>query len=375
MLVLNSGSSSLRFQVIDKKSLKCLYKGHIDRVKNSREALSLALNTLIKKGILKSKSEISSVGHRVVHGGEKYIKPTLINKTVLADLQKLSSLAPLHNKANIDGIIASQKLLPKIPQIAVFDTAFHNTMPEKAYLYAVPYDWYKKYEIRRYGFHGTSHKYISNEASAYLKKKHKKSDKMITCHLGNGCSITAIHKGKSIDTSMGFTPLEGIPMGSRSGNIDPAIIFYLARNKKMSLAEIEKILEKESGFKGLSGIGSDIRDILKAYKKGDKRAKLTFSIFAYQIAKYIGAYSAAMNGLDCIVFTGGIGENAWYIRKEVCDYLKFLGVELSSLKNKNASELKNPEIRKISSPKSRVSILVIPTNEELQITKEAKSRL
>lgn len=369
MLVVNAGSSSLKYKVFDEKTLQTLYKGNIQRVKNHAEAMADMLDELIGTGILKSKSDIRSVGHRVVHGGKTYTKPTIITKNVLKDLEKLSHLAPLHNPANIRGIEACRKLLPNSRHIAVFDTAFHATMPEHASRYAVPQKWLKKYGIRRYGFHGTSHKYVAREACGMLKK----CDKLVTCHLGNGCSITAVYKGKSVDTSMGFTPLEGLPMGTRSGSIDPAIIFHLAKHARLRHEKIEDILEHKSGFKALSGY-SDVRDIQKRAQRTTKNeaAQLTLTIFAYRIAQYIGAYAASLNGLDAIIFTAGIGENAWYVRREACKYLTHLGVKLDTRRNRIAIHGNKPFTapQSIHASQSTVKILVIPANEELQIARE-----
>lgn len=370
LLVVNAGSSSLRYKIFDEKTLRTLYRGHVERVKNHTEAVSGMLDELIGTGTLKSKADIRSVGHRVVHGGETYTQPTIVTKKVLKDLEKLSHLAPLHNPANIHGIEACQKLMPEAKHIAVFDTAFHSTIPERAYRYAVPQEWLKKYGIRRYGFHGTSHKYVAEEARAALGAS--KCDKLVTCHLGNGCSVTAIHKGKSIDTSMGFTPLEGLPMGTRSGSIDPAIVFHLIKHARLNHEKIEDILEHKSGFKALSGY-SDMRDIWRNAKRatGDK-ALLTLDIFGYRTAQYIGSYAASLNGLDAIVFTAGIGENAWYIRQEICEHLTYLGIKLDARKNRNATHDRKPFAvpQPIHAQRSKVKILVIPTNEELQIARE-----
>lgn len=346
ILVFNAGSSSLRFELFDLvgKKLKSAYRGHFDNhdkpIKNFQKAVSRAINMLIEKKVLKNISDIKAIGHRVVHGTEKYTKPTKINAKVITAIRKFSNLAPLHNPPNLACILACRKLFKKITQVAVFDTAFHQTMPEKAYIYGLPYALAKKLNIRRFGFHGTSHKYVFEQARKKLGEKATR--RTVTCHLGNGCSITAILNGKVVDTSMGFTPLEGVPMGTRSGDIDPSIIFYMMNNG-FSPEETEKILNKKSGLAGVSEVGSDVRDLWAAYKKHDPRAKRTFAWFAYRIAKYIGAYTAALGGLDCIVFTGGIGENAFYLRKWILNYLKFL---------------------------PHVKTLVIPTNEELKIAEE-----
>ncbi len=387
ILVINSGSSSLKFQLIKTgKEFNTLAKGHIDgiglksckftfsgadknigqkfEVKDHREALNLTFQTLTKAGIIKKYSEIDAIGHRVVHGGEKYTSSVKIDAKVIKEIDKLSELAPLHNPPNLKGILACKKLTPKTPQIAVFDTAFHQSMPEKAYLYGLPYDYYERLNIRRYGFHGTSHKYVIQEALRLLKKKNAK---IISCHLGNGSSITAFDQ-KSIDTSMGFTPLEGIMMGTRSGTIDPAIVFYLQEKLKISTDEIDEILNKKSGLKGVSEISSDMRKIYEESKKKNRLAKLTIELLSYQIAKYCGAYIAALNGLEALIFTGGMGIKADYIRKNVCKYLEFLGLKLDDKKNQ-AHQIQ------ISDPKSKVKVFVIETNEELQIAKETAAIL
>lgn len=361
ILVLNSGSSSLKFQLVKtERNFEVLEKGLIDRIglekgdaKNHNEAVKKVL------ALLKNK-KVDAIGHRVVHGGEKYKNSTLINLKVIKEIRKLCELAPLHNPPNLAGILACKKYLPKTPQVAVFDTAFHQTIPQKAYLYGLPYSYYSKLGIRRYGFHGTSHKYVTDRA---IKLLGKKNARIVTCHLGNGSSITASLNGKSIDTSMGFTPLEGLIMGTRCGNLDPAIVFYLQEKLKIDTDRIDEILNKESGFKGLSGISSDMRKIYEKSLKGDKKALLMIDLLSYQIAKYIGAYASALSGLDALVFTAGIGEKAWYVRKKTCDYLGHLGVKIDQSKNRGN------EIR-IHSKKSKVEIFVIPTNEEIQIAKE-----
>ncbi len=388
ILILNSGSSSLKgafFKKIKKNNFLLLANLHVDNIKkenckftfksnkknigqkyeikNHKQGLKLFLETLLKTNLIKTKSEIKLIGHRVVHGEEKYIKATKITPEVIKKIEKLSSLAPLHNPINLKVIKSSKKLFPKIKQIAVFDTAFYNTIPEKAFLYGLPYSFYKKHKIRKYGFHGTNHKYIINEAIELLNKKTKKEQKIISCHLGNGSSITASIDGKAVDTSMGFTPLEGIIMGTRSGSIDPAIIFHIEKNLKMKNSEIHNLLNNESGLKGLSEISSDMRKIYEKSLKGNKKAQLTIEILSYQIAKYCGGFAAATNGLSCIIFSGGLGENAFYVREKVCEYLEFLGVKI----NKKLNQKNNLEI---STNKSKIKILIIPANEELQIAKE-----
>lgn len=355
-LVINAGSSSLRFALFEgKKELK---RGHIDRIKNYEEGMKHVLKILATSG---EKSKIDKVGHRVVHGGEKFKKPLKINFLNLWQLEKFSTLAPLHNPANIACIKAARKVLPKASHYAVFDTAFHSTLPEKAFLYGLPYKLYKKEGIRRYGFHGSSHSYIAREAAKLLKKK---SAKIISCHMGNGVSVAAIANGKCLDTSMGFTPLEGPMMGTRSGSIDPAIIFHLS--KKMPISQIEKILEHESGFKGLSQISSDIRNLwAKPKSAGTLRV---FETFSYQMAKIILSYFAALNGTpDAIVFTAGIGENAYYLREKICKYLVPLGLKLDQNLNQNASEENLKASQTISSKNSKIKVFVIKCNEEKEI--------
>ncbi len=381
ILVLNAGSSSLKYNLFDNE--KVLIKGQIDaigrknceiwitidketikkpiRAKKHHDALTFALNSLIEYKVIKKLNEVKAVGHRIVHGGEYFHKAAIITQSVINKIKKLQSLAPLHNPHNLAGIFACKKILPKAKQVAVFDTAFHQTMPKKAFMYALPLTFYKNDKIRRYGFHGTSNKYIAEQTFKILRKK----GRIITCHLGNGLSLTAINNGKSVDTSMGLTPLEGIPMGSRCGNLGPEIPIFLAR--KESIKRAEEILNKESGFLGLSGT-TDMREIYKRSLKGDKKSKFVLELLAYKIAQYIGSYTTTMGGLDALVFTGGIGENAFYVRKDVCSYLKWMGLELDAKKNR-----KN-EID-ISGEKSKIYTFVIPTNEELQIARETRNIL
>lgn len=342
VLIFNAGSSSLKYEVFDvrKNKLKSLYEGHLDNHGKAIKNFERAVAQAFKK--IKNVSDIVAIGHRVVHGGDIYTKPTKITPAVINTIQKLCDLAPLHNPPNLAVIKACKKLFPKLPQVAVFDTAFHQTMPEKAFLYGFPYSLSKKLHIRRYGFHGTSHQYVFEEAQKKLGTK--KTRRTITCHLGNGCSIAAILNGKVIDTSMGFTPLEGVPMGTRSGDIDPALIFFLMK-KGMSAKEVEQLLQKKSGLLGVSEISSDVRDLWALYKKKNKNAKRTLEWFAYRIAKYIGAYSASLGGLDCIVFTAGTGEHAWYLRKWILAYIK---------------------------PFLKPRVLVIPTDEEKKIAQEVR---
>ena len=365
ILVLNAGSSSLKIQIFKaNKNFRSIYKGLVERIgkskiKNHEQALKTLLADALNKKAIENLSEIQAIGHRVVHGGEKYVKAEKITQAVFDEIKKLISLAPLHNPPNLAGIIACGKILKKTPQVAVFDTSFHQTMEEKAFLYPLPYGYYEKDGIRKYGFHGTSHSYISKETIKILKKK---NSKIVTCHLGNGSSVTAVKNGKSIDTSMGFTPLEGLPMGTRCGDVDPAIVIWLNEKKKKSPAQIYAILNNESGLKGISQLSRDMRDLHKA-SSINKKAALAISILAYRTAKYIAAYSAALGGLDAITFTAGIGENAYYLRSEICGYLQHLGVKLDRTKN-----LKNS--LKINAINSKVKVFVIPTNEELEIANE-----
>lgn len=386
-LILNSGSSSLKVQLIKTgKTPVVLAKALVDGiglqkckftfksankdlglkqpVKDHHTAVELVLNTLLKSGVIAKKNEIDAVGHRVVHGGEKYIEPVKIDAKIIKELEELSELAPLHNPANLEGIKACKTLLPKTPQVAVFDTAFHSQMPEKAYKYAIPEELYSEHGIRKYGFHGTSHQYVIEEGLKMLKRKNAK---IISCHIGNGSSVTAFDK-ISIDTSMGFTPAEGLPMGTRCGSIDPGIIFHMEQNMKKKSPEVEKILLEKSGLLALSGISSDMRDIYAASLKKDEKALLTIEILAYQIAKTIAGMSAALNGPEVIIFTGGIGEKAHYVRQQACDYLAFMGVSLNAKKNE-ACELA------IHDGRSKVKVFVIPTNEELAIAQQAEKTL
>ncbi len=381
------GSSSLKYQFFDMESEESLFKGHIDGinldrctikytmdgkteqeerpVKTQKEAVKIALKSLLNFKIVESWKEIDAIGHRVVHGGDYFREAALVNNSCLSYIKIFSELAPLHNPHQLNAIVACKSYMPDMRQVAVFDTAFHQTMPEKAFMYALPLDYYKKYKIRKYGFHGTSHKYVSNVANELLKKK---NSKIITCHLGNGSSITAVQNGESVETSMGFTPLDGIPMGTRSGSIDPSVPLYLMKKLKMSIDEIEDVLNKESGFLGLTQMVSDLRDVYGLSKKDNPKAKVTMDLFVHKITSCIGAYTAVMGGVDSIAFTGGIGENAEYIRSAVCESLTYLGVKIDERKNKSHS-------KEVSSPKSSVKIFIIPTNEELQIAKETKEKI
>lgn len=390
VLVINSGSSSLKYQVLEIDSEKCLIKGLVERIgedesdieqkngekeyqvvakiKDHEEALKEALKLILDPefGCLKDLSEIDAVGHRVVHGGEKFFSSVLINEDVIKAIEENSDLAPLHNPPNLMGIKASQKVLPKVPQVAVFDTSFHHTMPEKAYMYGLPYELYQKHKIRRYGFHGTSHRYVSKKASQMLGEDIKNL-KIITAHLGNGASLAAIDKGKVVDTSMGFTPLEGLMMGTRSGDVDPGIIIFLLRSG-YSIDEVDDLLNKKSGVLGLSEISNDMRDIRKGIKEGNKKAKLAYDVYVYKLAKYIGSYVTILKGLDALVFTAGVGENDNDVRKDVCDYLEIFGVKIDEEKN---NELNRKE-GIISTEDSKVKVLVVKTDEELMIARDTK---
>jgi len=337
-------------------------------MKDHEEALKLILEVLLDPeiGVIKDLSEISAVGHRVVHGAERFASSVLIDDEVMRVLEENVHLAPLHNPPNIMGIRAVQKLLPNVPNVGVFDTAFHQSMPKKAFLYPIPYEFYEKYRIRRYGFHGTSHRYVSRRAAEILSRDYY-DFKVITCHLGNGASIAAVRHGKSVDTSMGFTPLEGVVMGTRSGDIDPAIVIYMQQNLGLPVDKVYDTLNKKSGMLGLSQVSSDMRDIEEAAFSGNEMAQMALDIYVYRIAKYIGAYAAAMNGVDAIVFTAGVGENSPYVREKVCEYLGFLGVKL----DKNLNQVKGTE-RVISTPDSKVAVLIVPTDEELVIARDTK---
>jgi acetate kinase len=366
ILVINSGSSSLKYElfIVSGKKIKSLFEGLIDRIgfsseiKNHHEALKIALKSLLDQKIIKSLQEIDAIGHRVVHGG-KINKPCIITPSLKKEIKRLINLAPLHNPANLATIEACENALKDKPHVAIFDTAFHQTMEETAYLYAIPQEYFKKYGIRRYGFHGTSHLYVSKQAVKLLKKKNAK---IITCHLGNGCSVTAIKNGKSVDTSMGFTPLEGLPMGTRCGDIDPAVVYKIMEIKKMDHAQIDHLLNKESGLKALSGFSHDMRDIWKK-SRNNQRAKLALNYLAYKTAKYIASYTAALGGLDAIVFTAGMGEKAFYLRKLICDKLKHLGVTIDNKRNQHGQTT-------ISKAKSKVKIYIIPTDEEKEIAQQ-----
>lgn len=393
ILVINCGSSSLKFQLIDSETEKCIAKGLCERIgiEGSRitytpdggekeqtvtpmpdhtEAIRLVLEALTneKTGVVKSLDEIGAVGHRIVHGGEKFAASTIITDDVMKAIEECNDLAPLHNPANLIGINACKKLMPTTPMVAVFDTAFHQTMPEEAYMYGLPYEYYEKYKIRRYGFHGTSHSYVSKKAAEVLGKKYEDL-KIIVCHLGNGASVSAVKNGKCVDTSMGLTPLEGLIMGTRSGDIDPAIMEFIAHKEGKNIDEIMTVLNKKSGVYGLSNnLSSDFRDLEDGYNRGDEHCICTMNTYCYRVAKYIGSYVAAMNGVDVICFTAGIGENAPLVRSLVCEHLGFLGVSI----DEDANHKRGEEIA-ISTPDSKTTVMVIPTNEELAIARETVS--
>ena len=396
ILVINAGSSSLKYQLIDMTNEEVMAKGLCERIgiensklnhtpnggekvviekdmKDHSDAIKMVLEALTdaNHGVISSMDEISAVGHRVVHGGEKFNKSFIINDDVKKALEECVPLAPLHNPANIIGIEACEKAMPGVPQVGVFDTAFHQTMPKDAYLYGIPYEMYEKHRIRRYGFHGTSHKYVSEQAALMLNKP-AKDLKIITFHLGNGSSITAVDGGKSIDTSMGFTPLAGVVMGTRCGDIDPAIVKFLAENENLSLKEVDDMMNKKSGVDGISGVSSDFRDLEKAEAEGNERAKLALDMFVYSVRKFLGQYVVAMGGVDAIVFTAGIGENTPMMREAILKNTEFLGIEVDSEKNNQAIRGAQMEI---SSDSSKVKVLVIPTNEELMIAKETQELL
>lgn len=384
VLVLNSGSSSIKYQFFDTKEKIALAKGMVERIgmagavlSHSRYdgdsvrivaeildhamAIEYVLAVMLSKnhGVIEDKKDIEAVGHRVVHGGETFSGSVLITDEVTKVLQENVELAPLHNPPNIKGIQAVTRILPDTPQCGVFDTSFHIKMPPHAFLYGIPYELYKRYKIRRYGFHGTSHRYVSARA-AELMGKDISELKIVTAHLGNGCSMAAVDKGLSVDTTMGFTPLEGLLMGTRAGDIDPSVILYVMGKEGLSLSEAGTLLNKHSGLIGISGESSDMREIISAVKEGNKRAKYAFDIFCYRIKKYIGGYAAAMGGIDALVFTGGIGENAVEVRTQVCEDLKFLGIELDENRNNNKEETISPD-------DSKTKVFRIPTNEELVI--------
>lgn len=392
ILVINCGSSSLKYQLIDSESEQVLAKGLCERIGISGSNLThqasgkekvkveaempdhtVAVDLVIKQltdkenGVINSLDEIHAVGHRIVHGGEKFAKATLLTEEVMKEIESCNELAPLHNPANLIGIRSCQKIMPKIPMVLVFDTAFHQTMPKKAYLYGIPYEYYEKYKVRRYGFHGTSHQFVAARAAEILKKSIEEL-KIIVCHLGNGASVSAVDGGKSVDTSMGLTPLEGLIMGTRSGDLDPAIIEFLAKKEGLSIEQVLEILNKKSGVLGLSGgLSSDFRDLAAAMEEGNELAKDALEAYAYRVGKYIGAYTAAMNGVDAIVFTAGAGENNAAVRSMIGQYLGYLGTNIDQEKNK----IRGEEVI-LSDEGSKVITMIIPTNEELAIARETK---
>ena len=389
VLVINCVSSSLKYQLIDSDSEQVLAKGLCERIgidgrltyqkagcdkeiteaamPSHKEAIQMVLHALVndKTGAVKDLAEIEAIGHRIVHGGEKFESSVIINDEMIQAVEECTELAPLHNPANLTGIRVCQELMPGVPMVAVFDTAFHQTMPPKAYVYGLPYEYYEKYRVRRYGFHGTSHSFVSKELANFLGLDINHS-KLIVCHLGNGSSVSAVLNGKCVDTSMGLTPLEGLVMGTRSGSIDPAIVEFIAKKENLDIDGVMNVLNKKSGVYGITkGLSSDFRDLEDAAAEGNELAKLALSIFAYDVAKYIGAYAAAMNGVDAIAFTAGIGENGPDTRTEVAEYLGYLGIKLDEEKNQMRG-FNN----KISTEDSKVAVCVIPTNEELAICRE-----
>lgn len=389
VLVINCGSSSLKYQLFNMNDESVLAKGLVERIglegaklshrpsnkdryeilteiENHEKAIKLVLDALVDKehGVMESMDEINAIGHRVVHGGESFSKSVLIDDVVMKALNDNIALAPLHNPPNIMGIEACKKLMPNTPQVSVFDTAFHQSIPKHTFLYGIPYEYYEKHKIRKYGFHGTSHKYVAQRAAAMLNKPLEEL-KIITCHLGNGASICAVDGGKSVETSMGFTPLEGLMMGTRSGDIDPAIVSFLMEKENLTVSEVNNVLNKKSGVLGVSGVSSDFRDIEAAAKEGNERAQLALEKFAQMVKEYIGSYAAVMNGVDALVFTAGLGENSYEMRSNICKDLSFFGIEINQEKNKTRGE----EVD-VSADNSKVRILVIPTNEELMIARD-----
>ena len=385
VLVINCGSSSLKYQLIDSETEAVLAKGLCERIgidgrlvyqkagcdkeiteaamPTHKEAIQMVLDALTneKTGAIKSLSEVNAIGHRVVHGGEKFSSSAVITDEMIKAVEECNDLAPLHNPANLIGIRVCAELMPGVPQVGVFDTAFHQTMPAKAYLYGLPIEYYKKYKVRRYGFHGTSHSFVSKRAVEFLGLD-KDNSKVIVCHLGNGSSISAVLNGKCVDTTMGLTPLEGVVMGTRSGNIDPAIVEYIAKKENLDIDGVMNVLNKKSGLQGMSGVSSDMRDLQAAAASGNVDAENAIEVLCYGIAKFVGGYVAAMNGVDAIVFTAGIGENVGNVRKKVCSYLGYLGITI----DETANQAQGEEVV-ISTADSKVKVAVIPTNEELAI--------
>ena len=388
VLVINCGSSSLKYQLIDSDTEAVLAKGLCERIgidgrlvyqkagndkeiteasmPTHKEAIQMVLEALTneKTGAIKSLAEVNAIGHRIVHGGEKFASSAIITDEMIKAVEECNDLAPLHNPANLIGIRVCSELMPNVPQVGVFDTAFHQTMPAKAYLYGLPIEYYKNYKVRRYGFHGTSHSFVSKRAVEFLGLD-KDNSKVIVCHLGNGSSISAVQNGKCVDTTMGLTPLEGVVMGTRSGSIDPAIVEYIAKKENLDLAGVMNVLNKKSGLQGMSGVSSDMRDLRAAAAEGNEDAKNAIEVLCYGIAKYVGGYVAAMNGVDAIVFTAGIGENVGMIREKVCSYLGFLGVTIDA----KANEAMGEEVV-ISGADSKLKVAVSPTNEELAICRD-----
>lgn len=388
ILVINCGSSSLKYQLIDSETEQVMAKGLCERIQidgrlkhtpagnasieleapmpDHTAAVEIVLKMLTdpEHGVISSLKEIGAVGHRIVHGGERFAASTLITEEVIEAITQCNDLAPLHNPANLIGIESCRKLMPEVPMAAVFDTAFHQTMPEKAYLYGIPYEYYEQYKLRKYGFHGTSHSYVSKRTAELLNKKPDEL-KTIVCHLGNGASICAVKYGDSVDTSMGLTPLDGLVMGTRSGTLDPAVLAFIAQKEGKSIEQVMNILNKESGVFGVSGVSSDFRDLEQAIAEGDQRAQIAMDLFCYRVAQYIGSYTAVMNGVDAIAFTAGVGENNITARTGICNYLGYLGVVIDSEQN----QIRGEE-RRISTPDSKVAVLVVPTNEELAISRE-----
>ena len=388
ILVVNCGSSSLKYQLIDMETEEVMAKGYFERIgldgsflthkvggqkykiekniKDHAEGMEIVIEQLLHKdyGVISSLDEIDAIGHRIVHGGSKFTKSVLVDDEVIKGIEDAIQFAPLHNPAHLQGIYACQKALPGKPNVVVFDTAFHQTMPEKAYMYAIPYEYYEKYKVRKYGAHGTSHKFVAYRVAEIMNKPIEDL-KIISCHLGQGASLCAIKDGKCVDTSMGLTPLGGIPMGTRSGDLDPSVVTFLMEKENISPADMETLLNKKSGKLGISGVSSDDRDVEAAANEGNKRAQLAMDVFMYQVAGYIGRYAAQMNGVDVITFEAGIGENGIAVRKGICDYLGFLGVKIDEEKNNCRGE----EVE-ISTPDSKVKVYVVPTNEELMIARE-----
>ncbi|MFP3154377.1 acetate kinase [Lachnospiraceae bacterium ZAX-1] len=389
VLVINCGSSSLKFQLIESNAEKVLAKGLCERIgiegsqlvyqktgaekettlssmPTHTQAIQLVLDALVNpdKGVIKNLDEIDAVGHRIVHGGEKFANSAVVTDELMQAVENCNELAPLHNPANIIGVRACQELMPNVPMVGVFDTAFHQSMPEEAYIYGIPYEYYEKYKVRRYGFHGTSHSYVSKRAAEIVGKPYDQL-KTIVCHLGNGSSICAIKNGKSIDTSMGLTPLEGLVMGTRSGDIDPGALEFISKKENKEIDELMEILNKKSGVLGISGVSSDFRDLESAAKENNQNAIRALNIFHYRVAKYIGAYVAAMNGVDIICFTAGVGENGINTREKVCSYLGYLGITI----DKEANQTRGKETI-LSTPDSKVKVILLPTDEELAIARE-----